>query len=79
MASIIEHKNFGYKQAIHVSISSVRSYQPHLTDREAANYALEVAPEVIKTFFGGRLFVKGQDEENKPFNKHYLSFLEAHE
>lgn len=72
-------EDMGRITAIHISVSSVRSMQPDMTDEESVYYLMDVIPEVVKTFFGERLFAKAPDQPHKLFNKHYFSMLEENE
>ena len=55
---------------IHVTIASIMSFRPELSQQEMKSYLLEVVPEVFRTFFGNRQYTRQPDD---PFgNAHYL-------
>lgn len=72
-------KNLGVLQVIHVSIGPVKYYRPDETPEQLDEYLIEVAPEVVQTFFGDRKFARQPDDPRKPDVKHYFAVLEEYE
>ena len=76
LATVTEFDNL---TLIHVSIAPIRFFKKDWTDEDHMGHIFDVTPEVIKSFFGDRSFMRQPDDPRRPQVKHYFSILEAQE
>lgn len=73
----ISIEDTGKLKVIHLSITAVESMRPQdMTEIEHNSYLLEEAPEIVKSFFGKRTFMRAPDNAINPRMKNFFSILE---